>query len=36
MNKQRLEQILQILIMPYTESEFLSAEKDFIRENVTE
>ncbi len=33
MNKQRLEQILQILIMPYTESEFLSAEKDFIREN---
>lgn len=33
MNKQRLEQILQILTLPYTESEFLLAEKDFIREN---
>ena len=33
MNKQRLEQILRILVLPYTEVEFLSAEKDFILGN---
>lgn len=31
MNKQRLEQILQILVMPYNEPEFLVPQSDFIK-----
>lgn len=31
MNKQRLEQIIQILVLPYTDREFLEKKEDFIK-----